>query len=331
LDCPPVVFLVFNRPDLTARVFEVIRAARPKQLLVVGDGPRASRPDDAARCTATREVTERVDWPCEVLRKYADENLGCGPNISRGIDWAFSHVEEAVMIEDDGLPEPTFFPFCAEMLERYRDDARVMHIAGTNFAAPPDAYLGYSYGFNAFGPIYGGWATWRRAWREYDYTMATWPEFRHSGMMAGLPGGRRWLKILEREWEKAHAGEQTWDHQWQYAVMSRRGLSISPSVNLLSNLGFGRDDATQTPLAGDLAELGLHAMTFPLRHPPMIAENPWIERHFARQLVEHMGPTVQLFRRIVPSHRARRLIKRTVQAAVRGARQGATALRRGEG
>jgi hypothetical protein len=325
VDCPAVVFFVFNRPDLTAKVLDVIRAARPRQLLVVADGPRDSRPSDAALCGETRDVLAEVDWPCEVLRKYAERNLGCGPCVSQGIDWAFTRVEEAVMIVDDGLVDLSFFRFCAEMLERYRHDSRVMHIAGTNFGAPSAAYLGYSYGFNGFSPIAGAWATWRRAWREYDYTIATWPEFRDTGMMAGLPGGRGWRRILRGMWDRAHLGLETWDHQWQYTVMSRHGLSVSPSINLLQNLGYGRDDATQTVLAGDLAELPALEITFPLRHPPIIAESPHIERHFSRQLIEHTGTAVQIFRKVVPSHRLRRTLKR----GLRGAAEKAAALRRG--
>ena len=147
---------------------------------------------------------------------------------------------------------------------------RVMQIAGHNWAAPSDGYLGYSYAFNAFSPIWG-WATWRRAWEKYDFHMRTWPEFRDTAMTAGLPFGRRGLGVLTEYWNRAHAGRGTWDHQWQYAVMSAHALSISPSVNLVSNLGF-RSDATQTVESGDLAEIPALTMPFPLRHPPLVAE-----------------------------------------------------------
>jgi hypothetical protein len=306
-DCPAIVLVAFNRPDLTKLVFDEVRAARPRQLLLIADGPRDSRPDDAALCQATRDVLADVDWPCDVLRKYEDRNLGCGPAVSSGLDWAFEQVPEAIILEDDCLPHPSFFPFCAELLDRFRGDGRVMQIAGSNLGAPSDAYLGRSYGFNAFSPVWG-WATWRSAWRRYDFSMATWPEFRDTGMLAGLPASRRWQAVLKRDWDRAHAGEATWDHQWQYAVMSGHGLSVSPSVNLISNTGF-REDATQTFLAGDLADIVTQAMPFPLRHPPMVLENPRLEHHFERQMLEHTGRAVELLRRVVPSHRARRLLK----------------------
>ncbi|MBV8560397.1 MAG: glycosyltransferase family 2 protein [Acidimicrobiia bacterium] len=312
-DCPPVVLLVFNRPDLTARVFEVVRRVRPRQLLLIADGPRDGKPDDAALCQATRDVLADIDWPCDVLRRYADRNLGCGPAVSGGLDWAFEQVPEAVILEDDCLTDPSFFPFCAELLDRFREDGRVMQVAGSNLNAPVAAYLGSSYSFNAFSPVWG-WATWRDAWARYDYSMSTWPHFRDSGLMAGLPAGRRWQATLRRDWDRAHRGEATWDHQWQYAVMSGHGLSVSPCVNLVSNLGF-RADATQTFLAGDLAEIPAGPMTFPLRHPQLVAENPLVERHMERQMLEHTGRGVELLRRALPSHRARRFLKGVLRPA----------------
>ena len=312
-DCPAIVFIVFNRPDLTKRVFDVVRGIRPRQLLLIADGPRDWKPDDAALCQATRDIVDDIDWPCEVLRKYEDQNLGCGPAVSSGIDWAFEHVAEAVILEDDCLTDPSFFPFCAELLDRFRGDGRVMQIAGSNLAAPSEAYMGYSYSFNEFSPVWG-WATWRESWARYDFAMSTWPQFRDSGLMAGLPAGRRWQAAMRRDWERAYRGEATWDHQWQYAVMSGHGLSVSPSVNLVANLGF-RADATQTILAGDLAEIPTAPMSFPLRHPPMVAENPMLERHFERQMLEHTGVGVELLRKALPSHRARRFLKGILRPA----------------
>ncbi|TMK89085.1 MAG: glycosyltransferase family 2 protein [Actinobacteria bacterium] len=314
-DCPPVVLIVFNRPDLTEQVFAAVRQARPRQLLVVADGPRDTHPADVDLCAATRAAVAEVDWPCDVLRRYSERNLGCGPAVSGGIGWALDQVGEALILEDDCLPDHSLFAFCAELLDRYRSDDRVMQIAGHNWAAPSDGYLGYSYAFNAFSPIWG-WATWRRAWEKYDFHMRTWPQFRESGMLRGLPFGRRGQAVLSEYWNRAHEGRGTWDHQWQYAVMSHDGLSVSPSVNMVSNLGF-RADATQTVLEGDVSHMPMGSMPFPLRHPPFVAENPRVEEHFERVLVEHTGRGVELLRTIVPSHRLRRLLKRGLHAARR--------------
>ena len=125
----PVAFLIFNRPETTARVFEAIRRVRPPKLLVVADGPRSDREGENEKCRAARSVIERVDWPCEVITNYADTNLGCRTRISSGLDWVFANVDEAIILEDDCLPDPSFFPFCEELLARYRDDDRIMIIA----------------------------------------------------------------------------------------------------------------------------------------------------------------------------------------------------------
>ena len=128
----PVAFLIFNRPDATRRVFESIRDAKPPLLLVVADGPRPDRPDDSRACAEARSLIDRVDWNCEVRTNYSDVNLGCGKRVSSGIDWVFQQVEEAIILEDDCVPDPTFFRFCEELLEKYRHDERISEIGGVN-------------------------------------------------------------------------------------------------------------------------------------------------------------------------------------------------------
>ncbi|MCX5762039.1 MAG: glycosyltransferase family A protein, partial [Gemmatimonadetes bacterium] len=142
----PVVLFAFNRPELTARVFATIRAARPSRLFLVCDGPRADRPGEADRCAAVRQILSEVDWPCEVERNYSDENMGCGLRVSSGIEWVFARTEEAIFLEDDVLPEATFFRYCDELLERYRTDDRVMMICGYNLLGRGDV-PGPSYWF----------------------------------------------------------------------------------------------------------------------------------------------------------------------------------------
>ncbi len=129
----PVAFLVFNRPDLTARVFAEIAKVRPKKLLVVADGPRPKRPEDSEKCAAVRSIIDQADWDCEVLKNYSDTNLGCRHRVSSGLNWVFDTVDRAIILKDDVLPHPTFFRFCDELLDRYADDERVGAICGCNF------------------------------------------------------------------------------------------------------------------------------------------------------------------------------------------------------
>jgi hypothetical protein len=262
----PVAFIVFNRPDTTERVFAEIARARPPKLLVVGDGPRASRQGEAEKVAATRAIIQRVDWDCEVLTNFAEVNLGCKKRVSSGIDWIFEQVEEAIILEDDCLPDPTFFRFCQEMLERYRHDQRIGIISGDNFQFGR-SYGRDSYYFSKYVHIWG-WATWRDRWvGHYDVALAKWPHIRDErrlvDMVGDAPEAAYWHNIFER----VHAGGiDTWDYQWVFANWLEGRLNILPNVNLISNIGFDQY-ATHTTGASDLANMQVEHVSFPLSHP----------------------------------------------------------------
>ncbi len=261
----PVAFIIFNRPDTTARVFEAIRQVRPPKLLVVADGPRAQTPDDAARCQAARAIIEQVDWPCEVLKNYADKNLGCRARVSSGLDWVFSNVNEAIILEDDCLPHPTFFRFCEELLKRYRDDDRIMMITGTNKLFGQKR-TSYSYYFSRYVHVWG-WASWKRAWKHYDASMKAWPEIRDGGWLRDIFREKRVERYWHRMFERVYnGGVNTWDYQWTFACLTQNGVTILPSVNLISNIGFG-SMATHTQGRSAYADMKMESMSFPLKHP----------------------------------------------------------------
>lgn len=264
----PVVLLVFNRPDVTARVFEAVRRARPAKLVVVADGPRTSKAGETERCRATRAVTEAVDWDCEVVRDYAEENLGCMWRVSSGLDRAFSLVEEAIVLEDDCVPHPTFFGYCEELLDRYRDDARVMAVAGTNFQFGRRRGP-YDYYFSRYNHCWG-WASWRRAWSQFDVSMRTWPELREGGWLLDILGDRRaadyWRRIFDAVTEDRI---NSWAYRWTFACWRESGLTCLPAVNLVSNIGFS-DEATHTRGRDRYADMGVEAVGLPLRHPPFM-------------------------------------------------------------
>jgi hypothetical protein len=263
----PVALIIFNRPRLTQRVFDAIRAARPTRLLIAADGPRPDRPDDIERCSQTRAIVERIDWDCDVHRNYADRNLGVKHRPVSGLDWVFRQVEEAIILEDDCLPHPTFWPFCAELLHRYRDDTRIMLISGDNFGFGRSRDI--SYYFSAFPHIWG-WASWRRAWNFYDAEMKNWPIMRDSHWLRALFPERRsyesWRRLMEASYNGTING---WDYQLTLAAFTQGMLSIVPTRNLVTNIGFG-GDATHTSRHTRHAELPLEAMAFPLRHPPFV-------------------------------------------------------------
>lgn len=235
----PVVFLIFKRDAMARRVFEAIRKARPRTLLVVADGPRADRPGEAAECEQTRRLIDTVDWDCDVRRCFAETNLGCGRRVATGLDWVFDQVEEAIILEEDVLPAPSFFTFCESLLARYRDDRRVVHIGGNNFQDGIER-TPHSYFFSKYNHIWG-WATWRRAWRLYDFDMADWPAVRGAAGCSAMgedPVEREfWTGIFD---DMHHHRIDTWDFAWTYACF-RHGLSVYPRVNMVSHIGAGGD------------------------------------------------------------------------------------------
>jgi hypothetical protein len=277
----PVAFIIFNRPDTTERVFAEIVRVKPPKLLVVGDGPRAGRKGEAERVSVTRSIIQRVDWDCEVLTNFSDVNLGCKKRVSSGIDWIFEQVEEAIILEDDCLPDPTFFRFCQEMLERYRYDNRIGMISGDNFQFGR-RYGVDSYYFSKYVHIWG-WATWRDRWAgSYDVTMVKWPRARDESRLVDMLGDARearyWGKIFERVYR---GGIDTWDYQWVFANWIEGRINVMPSVNLICNIGFSQD-ATHTKGSSDVENLPVTAINFPLVHPADVRQNSQADKFSER-------------------------------------------------
>jgi hypothetical protein len=264
----PVVLILFKRADTTARVFEQIRAARPPKLLVVADGARNEAEREA--CEQTRAIVDGVDWPCEVLRDFSDVNLGCRRRVASGIDWAFRQVEEAIILEDDCLPHLSFFRYCDELLERYRDTANVWTVAGASFLR--GAWNGdASYYFSRFATIWG-WASWRRAWQHYDAALTTWPAFRDGGGLERLFPDPAVAAHFRAIFEKlrVEGKPNTWDYQWFYSCLAGGGLTAIPRVNLVSNIGFGGEATHTQQDALGLANLPTEELG-PIRHPAEVA------------------------------------------------------------
>ena len=249
----PVLFLIFNRPDTTARVFAAIRAARPKHLFIAADGPRSSHSTDVDLCSQTRTILNKIDWPCDLKTKLNESNLGCRLAVSSAITWFFKHVKAGIILEDDCLPDPSFFGYCEQLLNRYRDEPRIMHISGDNFQPPTTKYSADIY-FSIYNHIWG-WATWRRAWALYDVNMSDFTVHETSEMLQSMTDNiafrEYWLQIFKN----THEGEvNTWDYQWTYAMWKNNGLAILPRVNLISNIGFG-SEGTHTKTVNWMANL----------------------------------------------------------------------------
>ncbi len=259
----PVLFLVFNRPDVTKRVFEAIRQARPSKLYVAADGPRLGRQGEVECCQQVREIATAVDWDCEVKTYFRDKNLGCGKAVSLAITWFFENVEEGIILEDDCLPDHSFFRFCDELLVSYRDDDRIQHIGGTN--PLNQNVVSSNYYYSKYNRIWG-WATWAKSWNHFDLELVNWPALKESDLLYECFGAEEadyWSDVFDT----CYAGEiDTWDYQW---FLSRLciGMGIMPGCNLVSNIGFG-DGATHTiDPSNVLGKMQTQKIHFPLVKP----------------------------------------------------------------
>lgn len=274
----PVALFVFNRPHTTRKVFEAIARVRPGRLLLVADGPRPGKAGEAESCQKVREIVDSIDWPCEVSKNFADDNLGCQERVISGLDWVFSLAEEAIILEDDCLPDSSFFPFCQELLDKYRGDNRVASITGTNLV---EKYLNTeaSYYFSQLGGIWG-WATWKSEWQRYDRHLEDWPKLKDEKMLSEIFDHPKavayWTEIFDAMHE--NRGPNTWDYQWLYTRLKNNALNIIPRVNLISNIGFG-PDATHSTKSDSRFAPPAKTIQFPLKHPGSFVPLQSIDRH----------------------------------------------------
>lgn len=288
----PVALILFRRPETLAAVFRAVAAARPRRLYLIADGPRPGRPDDAPAVAAARAVVKRVDWPCEVTRLYAETNMGLRARVESGLSALFAAEERAIILEDDCVPDPSFFPYCAALLGRYATDPRVMAISGDCFQ--PRRPTPYSYSFSRY-PHCWGWATWRRAWALYDGPMAEWPALREGPWLRELLGDARAARGWQATFDRVYAGQvDSWAYRWTYSCWRRGGLTALPAVNLVSNIGFGAQASNTDGAASPFAALPARALEAPLRHPPAVMADrradAWTERTlFSRDLWTRLG------------------------------------------
>jgi hypothetical protein len=266
----PVVFIIFRRPDVTAKVFGQIRLAQPKQLFVIADGPRNE--EEALRCQQARAITEQIDWDCEVYRDYSEANLGCRRRVSSGLNWVFEQVNEAIVLEDDCLPSQSFFNFCQSLLDYYRNDTRIWGISGNNFQDGNVRGDG-SYYFSRYFHCWG-WATWRRAWENYKSDLSDWEQVKQLGLLDLVLENsdeiHYWSQIFN---ELADKGvPDSWAYRWLYTCWLNSGLTILPNTNLVSNLGFGRNGTHTSDQKSSLANIEAENL-LEFRHPTFLVRD----------------------------------------------------------
>ncbi len=269
-----ILFLVFNRPELTKKVFGAIRLARPPRLYISADGPRSNVSDDSLNCDMVKRVISKIDWPCDVKTLFHEHNLGCKKAVSNGIDWFFNNEEQGIILEDDIFPIPSFFNYCEELLDYYKKDNRVAMISGNNLISKR-ININESYLFSHYGNIWG-WGTWRRAWQHYDVNMKTWPNWRDTNELSQLSDGIPFFEAYWHDYNNSiYKGKiDTWDFQWYFTCWRIGGLCIIPKYNQTYNLGF---DKNATHTSGKIPDYILESqpqnLDFPLIHPKNIERN----------------------------------------------------------
>jgi hypothetical protein len=272
----PVLLIPFRRPDKIKRLIEALALVQPKHVYILADGPRPNNLEEAKLCAEARRIATDIPWPCTIHTHFKETNVGLTPNIVEGIDWFFSNVEAGIIFEDDCIPDPSFFSFCAELLEKYKDDTRIMHISGNNFQAGVTHGDG-SYYFSHYSHSWG-WATWRRAWSQYHEAVANFPEYDRTSRINELPFSRTAKKF----WIKLLRNTAIWDSRWLYTTWYSKGLCILPNQNLVSNIGFGAD-ATHTTEVTAQANLENKPLTT-IIHPSQISVSAEADDHTFRTM-----------------------------------------------
>lgn len=262
----PVVMIIFKKLDTTKRVFEKVRAAAPNKLYVISDAPRKYVEGEDEKVQEVRKyIDSHIDWDCEVIRDYAEQNMGCGKRIASGLDRVFQNEEQAIILEDDCVPHDTFFRYCQEMLEHYKDDNRVLMIGGNN---PVEQLYDTKedYIFSRV-PFMWGWATWKRSWNLYDYKLSTWPQNRKNPLIAQAIPNKRARCFYTTEFEVLHQGkyDDVWDYQFMYVGIMNNMFGILPSKSHVENVGFV-EDATHTYDMPDWINRNVTPVNFPIKY-----------------------------------------------------------------
>jgi len=268
----PVLFLIFNRPDTTQKVFEQIKQIKPKHLFVAADGPRINNEYDIDKCNETRNIILQINWDCEVKTLFRKQNLGCKDAVSSAITWFFENVEQGIILEDDCFPDLSFFHYCDIVLNKYKGDNRIMHINGSNFSGikieNPNSYY-----FANFHSIWG-WATWRRAWKNYDVNMSDYLIYKNKLFNQHSYISKKAIKHYKNGFDDMFVKKHnTWDTPWLYAIIKFDGLSITPQVNLIKNIGTD-NNSTHIFLKDSFRDnIELGKILLPIKHPDFKINN----------------------------------------------------------
>lgn len=267
----PILLITWRRIDTTKRLIDKLRNMEPSTLYIASDGAREGNAEEQLEVEKTRTlINSSIDWPCTIYKRYSQCNQGCKAGPSNAISWFFENVEEGIILEDDIIPDESFFPYCQQLLEKYRNNHKIGSITACNFQ-PQTSSGKDSYYFSRYVHVWG-WATWRRAWKHYDDSMQSWPHLRDINWLNTLTPGRRFSKFWASKFNSVYSGNKdAWDYVWVFSCWNKGFLSCTPKTNLASNIGFGKLATHTTTESSPLGEIT--PLSFPLIHPESIKIN----------------------------------------------------------
>ena len=276
-----VLFLIFNRLDITKRVFKAIRQAKPPRLYIAADGARANKKGERKNVQAVRDyIIQNVDWDCDIKTLFRDQNLGCKYAVGGAITWFFENEEHGIILEDDCLPSQSFFWYCEELLLKYKDDKSI-YLISADSRGPDSIGMKEDYGFCKY-PMVWGWASWSRAWKDYDPELKDWPNHKDilpASISTNKPTIRFWKKVFQKMYDRE---VDTWDYQFCYLLLKNNGKCIVPKFNLVTNLGFGVDATHTSDAESKNANRRRYELNIPLNVTPNSETEKKINSYYDR-------------------------------------------------
>lgn len=293
----PVLIVIFNRPDKFRNLLQSLRKSKPSKLFVSADGPRQNNADDKSKCVQARKVVDEIDWPCDIVTRFLDNNMGCDPHVASAIEWFFENVEYGIILEDDVVIHPNFFRFSVELFERYRDDERIMQIS--SLSPFEKRNHPYSYHFSKHFRCYGAWGTWKRAWRFHTIPIGRYTKtdlFQIIRSYFPKPIDQKyWMKLFS---EFENGSRVNWDYWWNFTCYAQNGLCIVPESNFVKNIGYD-DRSTHTKCQEPvLCDLQAESIKFPLSHPIFIYADERPEINFRKNYYSGLSLKSRLLKHV---------------------------------
>lgn len=285
-----LLIIIFNRPDLTAQLYSQLEIQKPAKLYIVSDGARND--NERIIIDESRAIFERISWNCNVKKNYSDVNMGLRKRIVSAIDWAFDEEEQLIILEDDCIPHPEFFPFCEAMLDKFKNNKEILTINGCNLNPALTYENRESYFFSRYANSWG-WATWRRAWFLFDRDLSGLkkPEINtllKSHLTSPLRATIYWrYKLNEVETNRLNS----WAYRWMFTLFVNKALAVVPKTNLIRNVGV---DARSTNTRGYLhyinlptSDMNISEVVEPEILEPNYIYDSWVENSIYSKSLEY--------------------------------------------